>query len=630
MKELLNKNEEQLQETVLITGATGFLGEYLVRRLIKKYRVLALGRNQKRGKYLESLGAVFCPGDFTDESCADYFQGAQYVIHGGALSTVWGRWEDFYKTNVEGTAKVARWCYECGVKRLVYISSPSIYTQKTDRLQIREGEAPKENDLNCYIRSKLMAEREIARWAERGLETVILRPRGLIGIGDTSLVPRLLRANGRIGIPLFRNGDNMVDLTSVENVAQACELAMTAAGAAGETFNITNGEPVAFREILEQFLKAIGEKPRYRKLPFGLVYTLAGWLEKCWRLFALAGEPPLTRYTVCTLGFAQTMDIRRAREILGYAPEKTLEQSVREYGIWWKEQFRKRQGTWAPTEVQRREAVKTGKEETSGEVDRAVIYHCGRCTNNLKLIYRSSPWEKREFPARAVWIHHRRLGNILFDTGYSRQIFQGGILQKLYQMVNPVCLEAGQTIREQLVRDGIAPESISTIILSHAHPDHIGGLTQFTDYELVALEEVWEALQHPKLSNLTFPGMLPKKDTLKSWRRPLPLMSGEHFLCDYFEQVFDLFGDGSVMGIRLDGHCKGQMGIFIGDLQLFLGADACWGRDLISATSRMRLPARWIQHDFSAYRDSLRQICRLKREHREIRFVFTHDRECGL
>ena len=56
MKELLNKNEEQLQETVLITGATGFLGEYIVRRLIKKYRVLALGRNQKRGKYLESLG----------------------------------------------------------------------------------------------------------------------------------------------------------------------------------------------------------------------------------------------------------------------------------------------------------------------------------------------------------------------------------------------------------------------------------------------------------------------------------------------------------------------------------------------------------------------------------------------
>lgn len=618
MKEGLGK--EQRQETVLITGATGFLGEYLVRRLATGYRVLALGRNRERGKYLESLGAVFCPGDFTDESCAGYFRGVRYVIHAGALSTVWGRWEDFYKTNVEGTANVARWCCEYRVKRLIYISSPSIYTQKADRLEIREEEAPEENDLNYYIKSKLMAEKVIDGWAKKGLETVVLRPRGLIGIGDTSLVPRLLRANDRIGIPLFRNGDNMVDLTSVENVAQACELAMTAAGADGEVFNITNGEPAAFRELLEQFLAAIGEKPRYRKLPFGLVYILAGWLEKCWRLFPLDGEPPLTRYTVCTLGFAQTMDIGRAREILGYVPEKTLEQSIREYGIWWKE-HRGFEGKRVGTET-----IKKEKIEEDGEIDRAVIYHCGHCTNNLKLLYRGRPREVRKFSARAVLIHHRRLGNILFDTGYSRQIFQGRILQKLYRTVNPVCLHAGQTIGEQLIRDGIAPESIGTIILSHAHPDHIGGLTQFTGYELVALEEVWEALKRPKLSNLTFPGMLPERDTIKVWRRPLPLAGEEHFLCQYFEEVFDLFGDGSVMGVRLDGHCKGQMGIFIRDLRLFLGADACWGRDLVSATPRMRLPTRWIQYDFSAYKDSLRRICRLKRDHREIRIVFTHDR----
>ena len=628
MKELLNKNEEQLQETVLITGATGFLGEYLVRRLIKKYRVLALGRNQKRGKYLESLGAVFCPGDFTDESCADYFQGAQYVIHGGALSTVWGRWEDFYKTNVEGTAKVARWCYECGVKRLVYISSPSIYTQKTDRLQIREGEAPKENDLNCYIRSKLMAEREIARWAERGLETVILRPRGLIGIGDTSLVPRLLRANGRIGIPLFRNGDNMVDLTSVENVAQACELAMTAAGAAGETFNITNGEPVAFREILEQFLKAIGEKPRYRKLPFGLVYTLAGWLEKCWRLFALAGEPPLTRYTVCTLGFAQTMDISRAREILGYAPEKTLEQSVREYGIWWKEQFRKRQGTWAPTEVQRREAVKTGKEETSGEVDRAVIYHCGRCTNNLKLIYRSSPWEKREFPARAALIRHSRLGNILYDTGYSEEIFRGGLFLGLYRLLNPVRLGREETIADRLKKDGISPKSVRRVILSHAHPDHVGGLSQLSGVELVATGEVLEAFHRHRLRDLMCRSLMPPAGCIRTERQP-ENRTENHFLCRYFERVYDLFGDGSIFGVVLDGHCRGQLGLWIPDVRLFLAADACWGGDLAGAVPRMRLLLRLLQKDFGVYRDTVRRICRLKREHPEIRVVFSHQRERG-
>ena len=117
------------KDTVLVTGATGFLGEYLVRRLTGKYRVLALGRNRDKGRYLEKLGAVFCPGDFTDESqCARYFQDARFVIHAGALSSVWGTWDDFYQTNVAGTALVAKLCYQNKIKRLVYVSSPSIYS----------------------------------------------------------------------------------------------------------------------------------------------------------------------------------------------------------------------------------------------------------------------------------------------------------------------------------------------------------------------------------------------------------------------------------------------------------------------------------------------------------------------
>ena len=325
------------KKTVLVTGATGFLGEYLTQRLTKRYRVLALGRNREKGKRLEEQGAVFCPGDFTRrESCARYFQGVDYVIHAGALSTVWGEWEDFYRTNVLGTELVAALCRENGVKRLVYLSSPSIYTGKEDQYHIREDQAPEQNNLNYYIKSKLMAEAILRKWEKKGLETVILRPRGLIGIGDTSLVPRILTANAKTGIPLFREGRNLVDLTSVENVALACELSMTAEKAPGRAFNITNGEPMEFRNILEQFLRAIGEEPRYRRLPFGLVYALAGGLEWLYRTLRFAGEPPLTRYTVCTLGYAQTMDISSAREILGYVPEKTLAESIREYGAWWK------------------------------------------------------------------------------------------------------------------------------------------------------------------------------------------------------------------------------------------------------------------------------------------------------
>lgn len=705
--------ETSVKKTVLVTGATGFLGEYLIRRLTKKYRVLALGRNREKGKKLEEYGAVFCPGDFTRrESCAGYFDGADYVIHAGALSTVWGEWEDFYKTNVLGTELVAALCRENGVERLVYVSSPSIYTGKEDQIGIRESQVPEGNDLNFYIKSKLMAERTLRKWEKKGLETVILRPRGLIGIGDTSLVPRILSANARTGIPLFREGRNLVDLTSVENVALACELALTAEKAPGKAFNITNGEPMEFRKILEQFLSAIGEEPRYRRLPFGVVYALAGGLEWLYRTLKLAGEPPLTRYTVCTLGYAQTMDIRPAREILGYVPEKTLAESIREYGTWWKTNHEKdsaeggnqgkhkriktystssdratgaerkpdandsmqldrtaeagrshgvghsvQPGKVTETErthgiedsMQSRRAAEAGRkygvndsvqsdraERTDscdepkfttrpGKVEEVKIYCCGSCTNNLGVMFRGVKWEKREFPARAALIRHRELGNILYDTGYSEEIFRGGPGLWLYRLLNPVRLAKEEGICERLKKDGIPPETVKIILLSHAHPDHIGGLSRFFGCELVAFGETLDALERPRIRNLVFRSLLPPKGCIQKRCRPGNSL-GNHFLNRYFEEVYDLFGDGSVIGVRLDGHCRGQMGLWIPDVSLFLAADACWGGDLVRATRRMRLLPRLLQKDFAAYEDSLKRICRLKRDNPWIRVVFSHQK----
>ena len=99
----------------------------------------------------------------------------------------------------------------------------------------------------------------------------------------------------------------------------------------------------------------------------------------------------------------------------------------------------------------------------------------------------------------------------------------------------------------------------------------------------------------------------------------------DHFLCGYFQRVYDLFGDGSVIGIRLDGHCKGQMGLWIPDLKLFLAADAGWGRDLVRHTLSMRLAPRLIQRNFFQYKDTLGRICRMKKDYPWIQVFFSHD-----
>ena len=118
---------------------------------------------------------------------------------------------------------------------MVYISSPSIYAAARDQLAIKEEAAPQENELNFYIKSKLMAERIVRSYSQ--VSSVILRPRGLFGIGDTSIFPRILRLSQKIGIPLIKNGQQMMDMTCVENVALAVRLALEIPEAQGQVYN---------------------------------------------------------------------------------------------------------------------------------------------------------------------------------------------------------------------------------------------------------------------------------------------------------------------------------------------------------------------------------------------------------
>ena len=316
---------------VLVTGATGFLGKYAVEELVEHgYQVRALGRNQKLGQALARPGVEFFSGDFTKED--DVFaacDGVDAVVHAGALSTLWGAWDQFYRTNVEGTRLVLEACKHFGIKRLVYISSPSIYAAARDQLAIKEADAPKENDLNFYIKSKLLAERKIGDYPE--VESIILRPRGLFGIGDTSIFPRVLRLSQKFGIPLIRGGQQLMDMTCVENVALAIRLALEAPIAQGRVYNITNGEPRSFKSMLDEALDGLQIKKRYLRLPAGLVALLARMLEGSYRLFGIRKEPPLTRYTYYLMRYSQTLDISAAKKDLGYEPCLSISEGIAKY-----------------------------------------------------------------------------------------------------------------------------------------------------------------------------------------------------------------------------------------------------------------------------------------------------------
>jgi nucleoside-diphosphate-sugar epimerase len=322
---------------VLVTGGTGFLGRHLVWRLADLgHDVCFTGRDAEKARQVTkdaSRPTTFAvlshaaPGSLAALTRA--MAGADAVIHCAALSSPWGRLRDFYSANVQSTEQVLSAMRTHRVARLVHISTPSIYFQFCDRIGIREDE-PLPPPVNYYAQTKREAER-LVRAAP--VSAIILRPRGIFGMWDETLLPRLLRLLRRKRFPLFNGGNALIDLTYVDNVVDAIVLALALQDPIESTFNISNGQPLRAGDLFAQLARAydLPWHPRHMPLSTGLVLAraceVAGRIVRGW-------EPPLTRYTVGTVAYSQTLDLQRARDHLGYVPRVDIHEGIRRTSAW--------------------------------------------------------------------------------------------------------------------------------------------------------------------------------------------------------------------------------------------------------------------------------------------------------
>ncbi|CAI6082755.1 NAD-dependent epimerase/dehydratase family protein [Cohnella sp. JJ-181] len=325
----------------LVTGATGSLGRAAALRLAGSgWEVTGVGRNAEAGRRLEADGIAFRRIDIgrepeeIAEACADQ----DYVIHCAALSSPWGRYRDFEAANVAGTAHVAAGCLRHGVRRLVHVSTPSVYFDYADRLLISETAALPRRPVNAYAATKLIAERIVQEASARGLDAVILRPRAIFGPEDGSLFPRLMRVNELRGIPLIGGGQALLDLTYADNVVDALVAACLApAEASGRIFNISNGEPAKLIDLLRRLFGLLEQPLRTRTVPLRAALAAGAWMESAYRIAPFLGaEPPFTRYTVGLLAYSQTLDISAARRTLGYEPRVGVDEGLQRFAAWWR------------------------------------------------------------------------------------------------------------------------------------------------------------------------------------------------------------------------------------------------------------------------------------------------------
>ncbi len=318
---------------ILVTGASGFAGGWILRELSGHYgkdAVTGTGRNKMRISELQHDGYQMITGDLRDvDFVATQLNCFTHVVHCAAKSSLWGSYQEFFEHNVQATRNILRLI--SSAEQLVYISTPSIYFNFSNRLNVSEDAELPKKFVNHYTSTKFLAEQEILNFQRDSLSKIILRPRAIIGAGDTVILPRVIRAYESGRLKIIGDGKTIADFTSARNLAHAVHLAlMTGSPLDGEVFNITDGQSLEIWPLLVDMLKKLGYDHKIGMVHYGLAYTIAMLNEQYCRIFKKE-EPVLTRYSTGILKYSLTMSIDKAKRFLNYEPIVTTTQSLDDF-----------------------------------------------------------------------------------------------------------------------------------------------------------------------------------------------------------------------------------------------------------------------------------------------------------
>lgn len=227
-------------------------------------------------------------------------------------------------------------------------------------------------------------------------------------------------------------------------------------------------------------------------------------------------------------------------------------------------------------------------------------YVCGSTSHDVGAMFHGRAREVREFPS-GVFLYDGADGRrVLFDTGYATGEWRTGWRGAVYRRLLPPTVDDADDVAAQLRRDGIDPASVTHVVLSHLHPDHVGGVSRFPQATFVLSAGHERTLAAPRLRTGVLTGLFPE------W-----FSGADRIVVDdaAFSTVtirgvsmraHDLFGDGSYLVVDLPGHADGHLGAVV-EHRVLLAGDAAWGNDLIGASSDLKPVPRLVQHDADRY-----------------------------
>ncbi len=323
---------------VLVTGATGFTGQVVVRRLCEAgAKVRAIARESSDLTPLEGLPVEWVRGDVADPDVAlRAMVGVRYLFHMATLYRDGGATEEQHeRVHVLATRQLAELASRTeGFRRFVHVSTVGVQGHIPGGQAVDETQPFKPGD--AYQRTKAEAETWLHGFArEHGLSYTVIRPAGIFGPGDRRLL-KLFRMACKPVFPLLGRGKCLYHLIHVEDLAGAILASATAPAAEGEAFICGNAEPIPTARIAELVADELGCRLRLLRLPVWPFFVLAALCEGVCRPLGI--KPPLYRRRVAFFTKDRQFDTRKLRDVLGYTPRIGNEEGIRQTARWYREQ----------------------------------------------------------------------------------------------------------------------------------------------------------------------------------------------------------------------------------------------------------------------------------------------------
>jgi nucleoside-diphosphate-sugar epimerase len=321
-----------MAETAFVTGGSGFIGGRLIDRLrAEGWGVRALARSDRSADAVRERGAEPVRGDISDAgSIRTGAEGCSHAFHAAAHVGDWGPRADFVRDNVLGTHNALAGAAAGGVPRFVHVGTEAALLAGEPLVNVDESAPLRPDSPSLYPSTKAMAEQAVRQANLPGeFETVVVRPRFVWGPGDTTVLPGLSEAVRSGQFRWIGGGRHKTSTTHVDNVIEGLMLG-AARGVAGAAYFVTDGEPVVFRDFVTRLLATQGLEPGDGELPLPVATALAVGGEAAWRRLPLPGSPPITRMVLWVSSQECTIDISRARNELGDAPVKSIDDGLAE------------------------------------------------------------------------------------------------------------------------------------------------------------------------------------------------------------------------------------------------------------------------------------------------------------